>query len=162
MIIHSLSVVHWPQVKSIYEQGIASGHATFQTSAPDWEQWDKAHIAIPRLVMTEDDRVLAWAALSPVSSRSVYAGVAEVSIYVAAENQGRGIGKHILEQLILQSEHNNFWTLQAAIFPENKPSLKIHERLGFRVIGERERIGKMNGIWRSTILMERRSKIVGC
>jgi L-amino acid N-acyltransferase YncA len=162
MTLDSLFIVHWPEVKSIYEQGIASGHATFQTSAPDWEDWDKAHIAVPRLVMTEDDRVLAWAALSPVSSRPVYSGVAEVSIYVATGNQGKGIGKYLLEQLIVQSEQNNFWTLQAAIFPENKPSLKIHEQLGFRVIGERERIGKMNGIWRSTILMERRSKTVGC
>ena len=162
MMIQALTFSHWPQVKSIYEQGIASGHATFQSSAPDWEQWDKAHLSIPRLVMTEDDRVVAWAALSPVSARLVYAGVAEVSVYVATENQGKGIGKHILEQLIAHSEQNNFWTLQAVIFPENKSSLKIHEQLGFRMIGVRERIGKMNGIWRSTILLERRSKIVGC
>jgi L-amino acid N-acyltransferase YncA len=161
MTIEPLAAAHWPAVKSIYEKGIATGHATFEKAAPGWEEWDQAHVSTPRLVMMEGNKVVAWAALTPVSGRCVYAGVAEVSVYVDSESQGKGIGKIILEQLILESEKNGFWTLQAGIFPENKASLKIHEKLGFRILGEREKIGKMNGVWRNTILLERRSKIAG-
>ena len=161
MNIEPLRIEHWPEVKSIYEKGIATGHATFQTAAPEWEEWDRSHVSSPRLVMVSNNKVIAWSALTPVSGRCVYAGVAEVSVYVDPESQGKGIGKQILQQLILESEQHGFWTLQAGIFPENKASLKIHEQLGFRILGEREKIGKMNGVWRNTVLLERRSKIAG-
>jgi L-amino acid N-acyltransferase YncA len=161
MKIEPLTFAQWPGVKLIYEQGIATGHATFQTAAPEWEEWDKSHISSPRLVMMEGIKVLGWAALTAVSGRCVYAGVGEVSIYVASEAQGRGIGKQLLAQLIRESEQQDFWTLQAGIFPENKASLHIHEQLGFRILGVREKIGKMNGVWRDTVLLERRSKIAG-
>lgn len=152
---------HWDDVKRIYEEGIATGNATFQTEALSWEEWDKSHLQSCRLVAVEDNRVSGWAALTPVSGRCVYAGVAEVSVYVANAARGKGIGKKLLEALIEESEKNNLWTLQAGIFPENIPSIKIHESCGFRLIGKRERIGKMNGKWRDTLLFEKRSNIVG-
>jgi L-amino acid N-acyltransferase YncA len=161
MTIEPLKFAHWPEVKSIYELGIASGQASFQTTAPEWEEWNNSHIFKPRLVMMEGNKVLAWAALTPVSGRCVYAGVAEVSVYVDPQSQGKGIGRQILNQLILESEQNGFWTLQAGIFPENAASLKIHEQLGFRILGVREKIGMMNGVWRDTVFLERRSKIAG-
>jgi phosphinothricin acetyltransferase len=152
---------HWPTVKKIYEEGIATGNATFQTTAPEWEEWDAAHVKNSRLVATENNEVLGWAALTAVSGRCVYAGVGEVSVYVAAAARGKGIGKKILQALITESEKNNFWTLQAGIFPENTGSVKIHEDCGFRIIGKREKIGHMNGLWRDTLLLERRSTTVG-
>jgi L-amino acid N-acyltransferase YncA len=161
MTIEPLTSAHWPEVKLIYEQGIATGHATFQTAAPDWEEWDKSHLSSPRILMMEGKQVLGWAALTAVSGRCVYAGVGEVSVYVASRAQGKGIGKKLLAQLITQSEQAGFWTLQAGIFPENKASLHIHTQLGFRILGVREKIGKMNGVWRDTVFLERRSKIAG-
>ncbi len=161
MQIQPLTAIHWPAVKAIYEQGIATGNATFQTTAPEWDEWDKAHVTRCRIVMEEGAQVLGWAALTPVSARSVYSGVAEVSVYVAPEAQGRGIGRLLLQQLIKESEHNHFWMLQASIFPENKASLKIHEQCGFTVLGVRERIGQWKGTWRDTIFVQRRSKTVG-
>ena len=152
---------HWPQVKSIYEKGIETGNATFQTAVPTWEEWNNSHVENCRIVVVEDDKVSGWAALTPVSGRCVYAGVGEVSIYVAPEQQGMGIGKSLLNELIKQSEAEGFWTLTAGIFPENKGSLKIHEKAGFKILGIRERIGKMNGKWRDTVLLERRSNVVG-
>lgn len=152
---------HWPDVSRIYEEGIASGNATFQTKAPEWEQWDNAHVPNVRLVAVENEKIMGWAAISPVSSRPVYAGVAEVSVYVDPLAHGKGIGKLLLKQLIEQSEVNGFWTLQAGIFPENIASLKIHQDLGFRILGTRERIGKMGSIWRNTVLLERRSAVTG-
>ena len=152
---------HWNEVKRIYEEGLSTGNATFQTSAPEWEEWDKAHIQTGRLVATENENIIGWAALTPVSDRCVYGGVAEISIYVADSARGRGVGKKLLRSLIENSEANRFWTLQAGIFPENIASIKIHEANGFRVIGKREKIGQMNGVWRDTLLLERRSKIVG-
>jgi L-amino acid N-acyltransferase YncA len=151
----------WPLVKAIYEEGIKTGNATFETAAPTWEAWHNGHIKECRLIAKEDEKILGWAALSPVSGRCVYAGVAEVSVYVSSEARGKGIGKRLLQKLIEESEANNLWTLQAGIFPENIPSIKIHESAGFRIIGKRERIGKMNGIWRDTLLLERRSNKVG-
>ena len=159
--IQTMLPEHWPAVKKIYEEGIATGNATFQTTAPQWEQWDAAHVKDPRLIAIDGDDLVAWAALSPVSGRSVYAGVAEVSVYVAAAARGKGIGKTILQALITASEKNNFWTLQAGIFPENVSSIKIHTGCGFSIIGRREKIGQMNGIWRDTLLLERRSTITG-
>ncbi len=151
----------WKAVKEIYEEGIATGNATFQQSAPEWEEWNNNHLAHSRIIAKEEDNILGWAALTPVSGRCVYAGVAEVSVYVSDKARGRGLGKQLLQKLIEESEANNLWTLQAGIFPENISSIKIHENCGFRTIGKRERIGKMNGVWRDTVLLERRSNKVG-
>lgn len=137
---------HWDAVKKIYEEGLATGNATFQTSVPTWQEWDDAHVKNSRLVCIENGEMLGWSALSTVSGRCVYAGVGEVSVYISEKARGKGIGKSLLQALIAESEKNNFWTLQAGIFPENIASLKIHEACGFRVIGRRERIGQMNGI----------------
>ena len=158
--ISELLPEHWPAVRDIYEKGIASGNATFQTAAPAWEEWDKGHVQNCRLVAIEDEKILGWAALSRISVRPVYAGVAEVSIYVHPDAQGKGIGSLLLKALIAESEQQQFWTLQAGIFPENTASIRIHEKHGFRLVGRRERIGQMNGIWRDTVLLERRSDII--
>jgi L-amino acid N-acyltransferase YncA len=169
MQIQTMLPTHWPAVKNIYEEGIATGNATFATTVPDWEEWDAAHAKNSRLVAIENNEVLGWAALTPVSGRCVYAGVGEVSVHVAAAARGKGVGKKLLQALIEESEKNNFWTLQAGIFPENEGSVKIHLNNGFRIIGSREKIGAMparagtdgNGIWRDTLLLERRSDKVG-
>jgi phosphinothricin acetyltransferase len=158
--ISNLVETHWPQVKDIYERGIASGNATFQTTAPTWEEWDRGHIKTSRLIALKDDNILGWAALSAVSARAVYAGVAEVSIYIHPDAQGQGVGSLLMETLIKESEQQHFWTLQAGIFPENIASIRLHEKHGFRLVGRRERIGQMNGIWRDTVLMERRSSAI--
>lgn len=152
---------HWSEVKKIYEEGIATGQATFQQSAPEWEEWNRNHLTVCRIVAKDKDTILGWAALTPVSGRPVYAGVAEVSVYIGSKARGKGLGKQLLEQLVGESEMQNIWTLQAGIFPENTPSIKIHKACGFRILGIREKIGKMNGTWRDTILMERRSKKIG-
>ena len=152
---------HWDEVKRIYEEGIATGNATFQHQAPEWEEWNNGHFHESRIIAKEGEMILGWAALTPVSGRCVYAGVAEVSVYVSDKARGKGLGKQLLQKLIEESEANNIWTLQAGIFPENIASIKIHEASGFRILGTRERIGQMNGKWRDTILMERRSKIIG-
>ena len=162
MTIQSLKPEHFSLVKEIYEAGIATGNATFQTDAPLWEEWDQSHLKSCRLVaLDENSKVIGWAALTAVSGRCVYAGVAEVSVYVHPMRHGKGVGKSLLQQLILESEKQNLWTLQAGIFPENKASLGIHEQCGFRKIGLREKIGKMNDVWRDTVLLERRSSTVG-
>ena len=152
---------HWEAVKTIYEEGIATGNATFQTAAPSWQEWDNAHVKTCRIIATENNEVLGWAALTPVSSRCVYAGVAEVSVYVATNSIGKNIGSLLLQALINESEQNGIWTLQSGIFPENKASISMHEKNGFRVIGYRERIGKMGNIWRDNISLERRSDKIG-
>ncbi len=158
MTITKLLAEHWTAVKAIYEEGIATGNATFQTEAPEWSVWDNAHLPHSRLVaLSEAGILVGWAALSLVSSRSVYAGVAEVSVYIAAGQRGRKIGEALLAALITESERNNIWTLQASIFPENVASLRIHARCGFRQVGYRERIGQMHGVWRDTVLVERRA-----
>lgn len=151
----------WDQVKEIYLEGIATGHATFETNVPAWEQWDAAHLPFARLVARQEGKLIAWAALSPVSQRCVYGGVAEVSVYVSASSRRSGVGRKLLQALIDQSEQNGIWTLQAGMFPENSGSLALHQSCGFREVGRRRRIGKMNGIWRDTILLERRSTLVG-
>jgi len=159
--IHQMSTENWEQVKDIYIEGIQTGNATFQTEAPSWEAWDIAHVKTCRLVMTYGHKVVGWAALSPVSSRCVYAGIAEVSVYLAQDHRAKGIGVILMEELIRCSEKNGFWTLQSGIFPENRASLAVHKRCGFREIGLRKRVGKMNGTWRDTVLVERRSETVG-
>ncbi len=161
MEIISMLPRHWEQVRNIYQEGISTGNATFQATIPSWEEWDSAHVKNCRLVATEDDTIIGWAALTAVSGRCVYAGVGEVSVYVSNHMQGKGIGKKLLQALIDESEKDNFWTLQAGIFPENMASIKIHEQCGFRIIGRRERIGQMNGIWRDTLLLEKRSNKTG-
>ena len=161
MQIAKMTEAHWPAVKAIYESGIATGQATFQTSAPEWEEWDKAHVQECRLVALEDNKIIGWAALTPVSGRCVYAGVGEVSVYIDGSARGKGVGKALLKELVDESELNNFWTLQAGIFPENIASIQIHKANGFRIIGSREKIGQMKGVWRDTLLLERRSQKVG-
>ncbi|WP_431241478.1 N-acetyltransferase family protein [Flavobacterium sp. P21] len=160
MEIRKLSDKHWDQVKIIYQKGIDTGNATFQTSAPSWEDWDQSHLKSCRVVMQEDGNVIGWVALTPVSSRRVYAGVAEVSVYVDPAHSGKGVGLTLLNELVRQSETEGIWTLQAGIFPENTASLRIHEKAGFRILGTREKIGKQNGIWRDTALLERRSSVI--
>ncbi|HKA22583.1 MAG TPA: GNAT family N-acetyltransferase [Blastocatellia bacterium] len=147
----------WESVRRIYLEGIATGNATFETEAPDWKSWDRTHLETPRLVARRPDEVIGWAALSPVSRRRVYAGVAEVSVYVASEAQGIGVGRRLLMALIEQAEQSGIWTLQAGIFPENEASIALHRSCGFREVGRRERIGKLGDMWRDVILMERRS-----
>jgi L-amino acid N-acyltransferase YncA len=159
--IGTLEPKHWPQVKSIYEEGIQTGNATFQQQAPEWENWNEDHLPHSRIVALDNDEVAGWAALSPVSERCVYAGVAEVSVYVAEKFRGKKIGTLLLKQLIAQSEINGIWTLQSGIFPENVASIKLHEANGFRVVGYREKVGQMNGVWRDTILLEKRSQLIG-
>jgi len=159
--VEPLLPVHWPAVRSIYLEGLAGGHATFETEAPDWPAWDAAHLPQCRLIAREEDAVLGWAALAPVSRRAVYAGVAEVSVYVAARGRRKGIGRRLLEELIRRSETEGIWTLQASIFPENAASVRLHEACGFRQLGRRERIGRHHGVWRDTVLYERRSSIAG-
>jgi L-amino acid N-acyltransferase YncA len=149
----------WESVRAIYVQGIATGNATFEQTAPDWEAWDAAHLPACRLVARKGSAVLGWAALSPWSRRQVYAGVAEVSVYVAEEARGRGVGAALLSALVGESELQGIWTLQAGIFPENAASIRLHERFGFRVVGTREHIGCMGGRWRDVVLMERRAKV---
>ena len=163
MKLQPMTAAHWPEVRAIYEQGIATGNATFQTTAPTWEEWDRGHLTHSRLVAVDEDNgtVLGWAALSPVSSRCVYGGVAEVSVYVAGTARGRGMGRQLLEELVADSEKNGIWTLQAGIFPENPTSISIHAGAGFRTVGYRERVGQQHGVWRNTVLLERRSKVVG-
>ena len=151
----------WGQVLTIYLEGIATGQATFETEAPNWEQWDAAHLARPRLVARDGKAVLGWAALSPVSRRRAYAGVAEVSVYVGAKHRGAGVGRALLEALVSESEWNGIWSLQAVTFPENANSVALHLDCGFREVGRRERIGKLNGAWHDTVLLERRSRQIG-
>lgn len=151
----------WTNVAEIYRQGIETGNATFQQETPTWDDWNNGHIKSCRFVAVIENEIVGWAALTAVSARCVYAGVAEVSVYISHKYRGEKIGTKLLDKLISESENEKLWTLQAGIFPENIASLKIHEELGFRKIGNREKIGKMNGSWRDTVLLERRSKVIG-
>lgn len=151
----------WPAVAQIYKEGIDTGNATFQTEIPTWEEWDTGHLKTCRIVAELNGKIVGWIALSLVSGRCVYAGVAEVSIYISAQHRGQKIGYQLLKKVIAESEANNIWMLQSGIFLENASSIKIHESLGFRNIGYREKMGKMNGVWRDVLILERRSRIVG-
>ena len=159
--IRNMEADDWGTVRTIYEQGIASGNATFETDVPTWEAWDRVHLETCRIVACRHDQIVGWAALSPISSRRVYAGVAEVSVYVAAAEHRQGIGKKLLQALIKKSEKAGIWTLQAGIFPENEASIALHKACGFRIVGRRQRLGRMNNTWRDVILMERRSRTTG-
>jgi len=156
-----MTAADWPRVKAIHEEGIATGHATFETQAPSWEGWDGKFIQRCRRVAEVGGVVVGWAGLSPVSDRCVYGGVAEVAVYVASEVRGQGVGTILLNALVEASEEAGLWTLQAGIFTENIGSVRIHERCGFRIVGTRERLGKMDGSWRDVLLLERRSARVG-
>lgn len=161
VVIDAMRPNDWPAVEAIYREGITTGLATFETETPSWERWDAAHRPDCRLVARDGDRVLGWAALSPVSDRCVYAGVAENSIYIAAAARGQGIGKVLLRALIEASEAAGIWTLQTGIFPENAASLALHRSCGFRIVGIRERIGQLHGVWKDVVFLERRSRVVG-
>ena len=161
MEIKKIESGHYKEVAAIYLQGIATGIATFQTEATDWENWDKSHLSNCRLAAFAEHQMAGWTALSPVSSRCIYAGVAEVSIYIEENFRAKGVGKYLLLKLIEESESAGLWTLQSGIFPNNSASIKLHEQCGFRTIGYREKIGKIDGVWKDNIIMERRSKIVG-
>jgi L-amino acid N-acyltransferase YncA len=151
----------WPAIRAIYAEGIATGNATFESETPDWAKWNQGHHQDCRLVAQDSHRVLGWAALSQVSVRSVYSGVAEVSVYVAAQARGRGVGKVLLQSLIEHSERCGIWTLQAGIFPENVPSIALHKSCGFREVGIRQKLGQRDDVWRDVLLLERRSSKVG-
>ncbi|MFL6212104.1 MAG: GNAT family N-acetyltransferase [Pyrinomonadaceae bacterium] len=159
--IEDMKPADWPRVRAIYLEGVATGQATFEQTAPEWAAWDAARLSAPRLVARIAGEVAGWAALSPVSARAVYAGVAEVGIYISAAHRGRGVGRTLLMALIAASERGGIWTLQAGIFPENEASVRLHKACGFRAVGRRERIGQMQGVWRDTLLLERRSRTVG-
>ena len=161
LLIDPLLPTDWPRVCAIYLEGILSGNATFETEPPTWDQWDRAHLPIARLAARNDEEMVAWAALSPVSQRQCYSGVAEASLYVATSARGQGIGRALLQELIRVSETNNIWTLQASVFPENVASLKMCASSGFRQVGRRKHIAKLNGLWRDTVLIERRSEHIG-
>jgi L-amino acid N-acyltransferase YncA len=160
-IIDSMRSDDWEQVSAIYQEGIATGHATFETNAPNWEQWDVGHLAVCRLVARDGAKILGWAALSAVSRRQVYAGVAEVSVYIGTESRGQGVGDKLMAALVAASEEHGIWTLQASIFPENQASVALHLKHGFRELGRRKRIAKLHGVWRDTVVLERRSRAVG-
>ena len=159
--IQALSPSDWPVVRAIYAEGIATGDATFERNAPEWDAWNTAHIDRCRLIARVEKDIAGWAALTPVSGRCVYAGVAEVSVYVATSARRSGVGTALLAALIEASEASGIWTLQAAIFPENMASVTLFTKAGFRIVGRRERIGQMEGRWRDTLLLERRSALVG-
>jgi L-amino acid N-acyltransferase YncA len=156
--IRTLQPGDWPEVAAVYEAGIATRNATFETDVPSWEAWDAAHLDANRLVAIDRGRVVGWAALSPVSDRCCYAGVAQNSVYVAPGFRGLGIGRRLLERLVVDAERSGIWTIETGIFPENEASVALHLRCGFRVVGTRERLGRLDGVWRDVLFLERRSK----
>ena len=160
-IIREMEPNDWEQVREIYLEGLATGQASFETDAPGWEEWNQSHHKHSRVVVSLEGRVIAWAALAPVSSRECYAGVAEASLYVTHSYRGKGVGKKLLQALIEASERNGIWSLYGATFPENIDSIRMQMACGFRVVGRRERIAQLHGVWRDTLITERRSKVVG-
>jgi L-amino acid N-acyltransferase YncA len=160
MELQALRPDDWPAVRAIYEAGIATGNATFETAPPDWPAWDAAHLDDHRLVALLDGRVVGWGALSPVSDRCAYAGVAEDSLYIAPDAHGRGVGRALLAAVVASAERGGIWTVQTGIFPENQASVRLHQACGFRVVGVRERLGRLHGRWRDVLLLERRSPMI--
>jgi phosphinothricin acetyltransferase len=159
-VIELMNSANKDAVLAIYQEGIKTRNATFETAVPTWQKWNASHLNNCRFVALRDGQVIGWAALSPVSSRCVYEGVAEVSVYIATAARGQGVGKALLQKLITSSEQAGIWTLQASLFPENAASLALHEACGFRVVGRRERIAQLDGAWRDTLFLERRSLII--
>ena len=159
--VQSLLPEHANAVLSIYAEGLQSGHATFNTVVPSWQEWDVAHLAHTRLIVKENSEVLGWLALLPVSSRACYKGVSEFSIYIAQKSRGKGIGNLLMEAMIKESEANGIWTLQSATFETNTASIVLQQKFGFRIIGVRERIAQLNTVWHNTVMLERRSKLTG-
>ena len=157
LAIDELTPADWPATRAIYLEGIATGQATFETQAPEWDAWDRGHLPFCRLAARVDGRLAGWAVLSPVSSRDCYAGVAEVSIYVTAADRSRGIGRALLQAVIAESAKHGIWTLQSATFAENAASIRLQQSCGFRIVGRREKIAQLAGVWRDTILLERRA-----
>ncbi|MHC4973508.1 MAG: GNAT family N-acetyltransferase [Planctomycetota bacterium] len=157
MEVVPLTPAHWEAVSAIFREGLATGDASFEEACPDWAEWDSSHLAICRFVALAHDEVVGWAALAPVSERCVYGGVAEVSVYVAAGARRIGVGSALLAALVAASERDGLWTLQAGVFPENEASIVLHKKHGFRVVGTRERLGQLHGVWRDVVLLERRS-----
>ena len=158
--IEPLRPEHWPDVARIYGDGMATGNATFETEVPTWERWDAGHLPEHRFVALRDGTVAGWAAVSPVSTRRVYAGVVEVSVYVDAAARGNGVGGALLERLVASTEAAGIWTIQAGVFPENEASRRLHAGAGFEVVGRRRRLAQRNGVWRDVLLLERRSAVV--
>jgi phosphinothricin acetyltransferase len=160
MEVRDLRPGDWPEIARIYQQGIATGNATFETEVPSWEDWDGAHLPGQRFVAERDGRVAGWIALAPISPRACYRGVAEISVYVADGARGGGVGSQLLAAVVESAERAGIWTLQTSVFPENGASLALLRRFGFRVVGTRERIARLHGVWRNTVLVERRSEVV--
>jgi L-amino acid N-acyltransferase YncA len=160
VVVRDLRPGDWPEVSRIYAEGIATGNATFETEVPSWEAWDAAHLGEHRLVAEREGRVCGWIAAAPVSSRCCYEGVAELSVYVGEDERGQGVGSELLAGLVESSERVGIWTLQTGVFPENAASLALLRRFGFRVVGTQERIGRLHGVWRDVVLLERRSEVV--
>jgi L-amino acid N-acyltransferase YncA len=154
--IRALTEQDWPRVEEIYAEGIAAGNATFETATPSWREFDSSRLPGHRLVALDDARIVGWAALAPTSARECYAGVAEHSVYVAGDSRGRGVGRTLLEALVAGADAGGIWTIQTSVFPENAASIALHERVGFRIVGRRERIAQLDGVWRDTLLLERR------
>ena len=159
-LVDELQPEHWPEVARIYADGIATGNATFETEVPSWEQWDRAHLLEHRFVALREGKVVGWVAVSSVSDRCAYGGVVENSVYVAESARGLGVGRLLLDRLVASTEAAGIWTIQTGIFPENEASLRVHERVGFEVVGRRKRLGKLHGVWRDVLLLERRSSVV--
>jgi len=160
LIIRTINIKDWHHVSEIYKQGIETGNATFEIKVPSWEEWNSKYLPFCRLGAEIQNELAGWAALLPVSARDAYQGAAEVSVYISTEHTGKGIGTKLLNELVKASESAGIWSLQAGIFPENTASINLHKSCGFRKVGYREKIGKLNGIWRNTLIFERRSKII--
>jgi L-amino acid N-acyltransferase YncA len=158
--IRELTKEDWPAVQEIFEQGIAGRNATFETEAPSWEAWDRSQLDGQRFVAVEQGRVVGWVAAHPVSARPCYAGVVEHSVYVHEDWQSKGFGRALLERLFESTEAAGIWTIQTGIFPENEASLALHEKCGFRVVGRQEKLGKLDGVWRDVVVLERRSEVI--
>lgn len=161
IVIDDLRPEHWPEVAQIYADGMATGNATFETEVPTWERWDSSHLPEHRFVALREGEVVGWVGVSAVSDRCVYGGVVENGVYVAASARGQGVGRRLLERLVASTEAAGIWTIQSGIFPENEGSVRLHEQVGFEIIGRRKRLGKLNGVWRDVLLLERRSDVVG-
>jgi phosphinothricin acetyltransferase len=160
IVVDAMRAEDWADVALVYRQGLDTGDASFETEVPPFEEWDRDHLALPRLVARAGGWLVGWAALSPASGRCVYGGVAEDSVYVDPAASGRGVGTALLSELVAQAEQAGIWTIQAGIFPENRVSIALHQRCGFRVVGVRERLGQQNGRWRDVVLLERRSQVI--